>query len=256
MSAHGFSTFGVIGFGHFGEFLARSFAEHGEVLVTDVDTGRLPAANGRIRPAPLGEVARADVVVLAVPFDALEGVLEQIRDELPPTTVVMDVVSSKARPTALLRTVLEGHPNVLATHPLFGPPSMERIEPGLRIIVTHTEGARAKELRDFLETGFGLQVIELSPDVHDHAMAYMQAIPFFIARAIADLDIPGQLPDPAYLDALAIPSFEKLWRIVDIEQHHSPGMFETSQQSNPYADEARRRFLKVIEQLQDDLSRE
>ena len=54
-------------------------------------------------------------------------------------------------------------------------------------------------------------------------------------------------------DDLAIPSFEKLAEIAFIEQQHTVDMFDTSQISNPYADEARRHFLSALQQLQTEI---
>jgi prephenate dehydrogenase len=244
-----FETFGIIGYGHFGQLLASSLARHGKVLVYDVDAAKVDDASDGIRPASLDEVAAADVVVLAVPFTALAGVLDDIRDRLRPETVVMDVVSSKQRATELLEQTLLPEANFLATHPLFGPPSMTSIDPGLRIVVTAERGSAAAGLREFLEQELGLVVVLLSPDEHDRAMAYMQSLPFFIARALVSID----LLELQHRDALAIPSFEKLAEIAFIEQQHTVGMFDTSQISNPYADEARRHFLTALQQLQAEI---
>lgn len=244
-----FETFGIIGFGHFGQFLAPSLARHGKVLVHDADDAKVEHASDGVRAASLDEVAAADVVVLAVPFTALAGVLGEIRDRLGHDTVVMDVVSSKQRATELLEEILPADANLLATHPLFGPPSMPRIEPGLRIVVTAERGPAAASLREFLAQQLGLVVVSLSPDEHDRAMAYMQSLPFFIARALVSIDLL-QLENR---DILAIPSFEKLAEIAFIEQQHTVDMFDTSQISNPYADEARRHFVAALQQLQREI---
>src|SRR5262249_18395191 len=164
-------------------------------------------------------------------------------------TVVMDVVSSKRRASELLEEILPPDANLLATHPLFGPPSMPRIEPGLRIVVTAERGSAAARLREFLEQQLGLVVVSLSPDEHDRAMAYMQPLPFFIARALVSID----LLELEHRDILAIPSFEKLADIAFIEQQHTVDMFDTSQISNPYADEARRHFVAALQQLQAEI---
>ncbi len=247
--ASDFKTFGIVGYGHLGQLLARSLAAHGKVLVTDVDETRLEDVTEGVRVASLDEVVTADAVVLAVPYAALEGALDDIRDQLGPDSVVMDVVSTKAHATALLERVLVDHPNVLATHPLFGPPSMTRLEPGLRIVVTYEKGERAADFLRFLEEQFGLEMVKLSAEDHDRAMAYMQSLPFFIARALVRIDLLG-LP---HRDLLAIPSFEKLAEIEAIEEQHTMGMFDTSQVSNPYAEEARRHFLAVLTELQAEI---
>jgi len=80
-------------------------------------------------------------------------------------------------------------------------------------------------------------------------MAYMQSLPFFIARALVSID----LLELKHRDVLAIPSFEKLAEIAFIEQQHTVDMFDTSQISNPYADEARRQFVSALQQLQAEI---
>jgi prephenate dehydrogenase len=244
-----FETFGIVGYGHFGQFLAASLARFGNVLAYDADETKLEHTTDGVRSAPLEEVAAADVVILAVPFSALAGVLRELRDLLGSDTVVMDVVSTKERAGKLLEEVLPPDANVLATHPLFGPPSMTRIEPGLRLVVTAERGPAAAGFRGFLEEEVGLEVVSIPPDEHDRAMAYMQSLPFFIARALVSID----LLELKHRDVLAIPSFEKLAEIAFIEQQHTVDMFDTSQISNPYADEARRQFVSALQQLQAEI---
>jgi prephenate dehydrogenase len=239
-----FGTFGIIGYGHFGQLLATSLAEHGRVRVYDTDPAKLTELPDGVEAATFSDVAQSDVVALAVPFGALEEVLAQLRGHLAPDTVVMDVVSTKQLATQLLTSALGGHQEILATHPLFGPPSMERITPGLRLVVTHAGGERAEALAAFLEHDLGLEILRIAPEEHDRAMAYMQALPFFIARALVQLDILR------FRDSeLALPSFEKLATIAAIEEHHTHGMFDTSQRSNPYADQVRADFMRILAEL-------
>jgi prephenate dehydrogenase len=126
---------------------------------------------------------------------------------------------------------------------------MARIEPGLRLVVTAERGPAAAGFRSFLEEEVGLEVVSIPPDEHDRAMAYMQSLPFFIARALVSID----LLELKHRDVLAIPSFEKLAEIAFIEQQHTVDMFDTSQISNPYADEARRQFVSALQQLQAEI---
>ena len=162
-----FETFGIVGYGHFGQFLAASLARFGNVLAYDTDDAKLEHTTEGVRSAPLEEVAAADVVILAVPFSALAGVLRELRDLLGSDTVVMDVVSTKERAGKLLEAILPPDANLLATHPLFGPPSMAQIEPGLRMVVTAERGPAAAGFRAFLEEDVGLEVVSIPPDEHD-----------------------------------------------------------------------------------------
>ena len=184
-------------------------------------------------------------LIAAVPFGALQSVLEKLQPVLRPETLVMDVTSTKERATELFERILGDHPNVLATHPLFGPPSMDRLEPGEKLVVTLARGPQAQAFCAFLTTTFGIEIVEVEAHEHDEAMAYMQALPFFIARALVDIGVL----DEKHVHDLVIPSFEKLARIAEIEKHHTADMFDTSQRSNPYAEAARTRFLDQLHEL-------
>lgn len=245
-----FKTFGVIGYGNFGQFLARSLATYGDVIATDTDTRKLSSMKDRrIRFGSVTDVAQSDVVILAVPFSSLDAALDQIRTIVKPRSVVMDVLSTKSASTALLVNALADHPNILATHPLFGPPSFQRIHKGSRIVITYEAGARTANFVQFLTEDLRLTVERMSSEQHDQAMAYMQSLPFFIARALVHLDIM----EFGHQDSLAIPSFQKLLTIANIEQFHTHDMFETSQLSNPYAEQARNRFIEALLQIQRQL---
>ena len=160
----------------------------------------------------------------------------------------MDVISTKTEATALLRSGLDDHREVLSTHPLFGPPSMDRMRPGQKLVVTACEGDRAEAFLAFLEESFGLEPVRIAPEEHDEAMAYIQALPFFIARALVRLKILDRTERE-----LGLPSFEKLATIAEIELHHTPAMFDTSQRSNPYAARVRKEFLDVLTELDREL---
>jgi prephenate dehydrogenase len=240
-----FDRFGIVGYGHFGQFMARSLAAQGSVLVTDTDRTKLPPGGDEIRAAEIGEVAQCDLVLVAVPAASLERALEGLRPLLSEQSVVMDVVSTKVMATESLTTILSDHPNLLATHPLFGPPSMKKMRKAQRLVVTHCRGERAQVALRFLRKKYGLNIHEMSPEDHDRSMAYMQALPFFIARALVDLGFS----ELDHREVLSLPSFEKLAAIAAIEEHHTDGMFDTSQRSNPFAADARRHFIEVLEKL-------
>ncbi|MGX9787462.1 NADPH-dependent F420 reductase [Mycobacterium sp. MMS18-G62] len=79
-------SYAIIGSGNIGSAVARQFARSG--LTVSVATARGPQAiaplveelGQSIQPAELSEALRADVVVLAVPFEAVKGLVEQVDD--------------------------------------------------------------------------------------------------------------------------------------------------------------------------------
>jgi len=105
------------GTGQQGRGLARRFARAGfPVVVGSRDPERAAAAiaewgQSRVTSADYGRaIADADVVVLAVPFDAIDGLLDEHRGRLRPRALVVDVtVPIVAEAGALtLASVVEG----------------------------------------------------------------------------------------------------------------------------------------------------
>ena len=128
------------------------------------------------------------------------------------------------------------------------------MQSGQRLVVTFARGERAGAFLAWLRRKYGLDVVAIDADDHDRAMAYMQALPFFVARALVSLQV-DHLPHVPHRDQLSLPSFEQLERIAAIEHLHSDDMFETCQQSNPYAQMARQQLIDALIGLHDELAR-
>ena len=111
-------TLSIIGFGAFGQLIARHLRPHLALSVCDpcVRPNDLP----QVDPA---QAARADIVVLAVPLPQLEAVLRAIAPHLRPGSTVIDVSSVKVEPARLMLDLLPDHVGIVASHPLFGPAS-------------------------------------------------------------------------------------------------------------------------------------
>ena len=118
---------GLIGFGAFGRLAAGGLAEHFEVVVHDPAYARAELADGRHLPmGSLEEVARAEIVVIAVPVARMAHLCGQLAPLLQPGAVVVDVGSVKVGPVATMREALPAHVEIVGTHPLFGPQSFGR----------------------------------------------------------------------------------------------------------------------------------
>ena len=238
------SSFGIVGCGALGAMLADSLAVAGEVRTYD-----LASTPGRTH-APLADVSACDLVICAVPDSALRDAVGSIVPLLGDNSVVMDTVSSKVNATATLAELLPGGVDYVASHPLFGPPSMSSITPGLRLVVTDVRGGHAEAVLVFFAEQFGVDIVRMTSEEHDRSMAYILALPLFIARVLDRMEI-DRMP---LLDKLSIPSFEKLVTLAAIERFHSDGMFLTSQCANPFAADMREAFSNAVVQLRKDLN--
>jgi arogenate dehydrogenase (NADP+) len=128
-------TIGIVGFGRFGQFIARTFAKHGKVVVTSrSDYTEVANAMGA-QYVPLAEpdaflANDLDVIILAtsiVSFDStvrkLVPYLETHIKDGKKGPLVVDVLSVKEHARRIMLERLPEECDILCTHPMFGPDS-------------------------------------------------------------------------------------------------------------------------------------
>lgn len=232
-------TLSIIGFGAFGQLIARHLRPHLALSVCDpcVRPNDLP----QVDPA---QAARADIVVLAVPLPQLEAVLRAIAPHLRPGSTVIDVSSVKVEPARLMLDLLPDHVGIVASHPLFGPASAAGGIAGHRIAWCPLRGREHRRLAAFLKAK-GLQVIPTTPDQHDRDMAVVQGLTHLIARSLSRL---GPLPRH-----MATRSFAMLAEAAAMVQDDSPELLATILKANPHAASVRQRFLAEASGIADEL---
>ncbi|HRC27815.1 MAG TPA: prephenate dehydrogenase/arogenate dehydrogenase family protein [Candidatus Saccharimonas sp.] len=232
---------GIIGFGSFGKFLAEKLSSYARVKVYS-QSGRTSSWM-----VTLEEVVDVDYLVLAVPLDAYTETLEAIKPIVKPHTVIVDVCSVKVKPVETIRSIMPDQP-LVATHPMFGPESASVSFAGHTFVmcpeVSTTEPY--ENIKHFANS-LGLGVVEMSADEHDREIAVVQGLTFFIARALNDMGIHDQ--------KLFTPSFERLLKLADLEKHHSLELFKTIQQGNPHTRAMRDNFIRVVDDVNNDLIR-
>ncbi|KAI1694893.1 aminotransferase class I and II domain-containing protein [Ditylenchus destructor] len=109
----GMKRFGIIGFGRFGQLAARHLRDHFSVVVTDTaDVGEAAAAIG-VKTGSLADAADCDVVMLAVPVQAMAATIAAIAPLVRPGALVLDVASVKMLPA---RWMLEALPESVDIH--------------------------------------------------------------------------------------------------------------------------------------------
>lgn len=235
---------GIIGLGSFGALAASLIPKEIEVVGYD----QTKSAMTPIRNGSLSGVMESDVVILAVPLDAYASLLAKIEPLLKPETLLIDICSVKLKPDQLLREYLPNHPNILVTHPLFGP---QTAAPGKTkghdLIVTKSLGKKATEVLDFCKTTLELSIYHMTPEAHDQAMAQVHALTFFVARGLADT--------PMQKVPFQTPSFQMILDLVKLDRTHSDELFRTIQHGNPYAATVRKQVVKSFQALALDLEK-
>jgi prephenate dehydrogenase len=236
-----------IGFGNFGQFIVKHLAPHTKIYAHDVRDYRKKAAElGVTWLDSMEEALSKKVLVLCVPVQFLETLLQNIGSKINPNSLVIDVGSVKVKPVELMKKYLPKETSIVALHPLFGPQSGKNGIVGLNIVACEVRYGRFDRVVDYLADVLKLNVLIRTPDVHDQQMAYVQALTHFVGRAVNEMDIPDvEQKTPAYQ------------YLLDIKRNlgqDSWDLFLTIENENPYAAKVRQDFLKELEALNSKLS--
>jgi len=139
-------TIGIIGFGRFGQFIARTFAKYGNVVVTSRSDYTQIAEGMGVTYVPLSDLdafvgKKLDVIVVSVSITSFEPTIRQLvpflqksieREQSGP--LIVDVLSVKEHPRRVMLDLLPPECDILCTHPMFGPDSGKNGWHGLNFV--------------------------------------------------------------------------------------------------------------------------
>lgn len=236
------SVIGIIGFGAFGQLIARYVRPHFQVFAYDPAPGLEPmAARHGVTLTSLERAAHCPILVLATPVRHLEAVVDAVAPHVQPGSLILDVGSVKVRPAKIMKRGLPEHADIVATHPLFGPQSAHDGLAGLKIALCPIRGRRCFRLAAFLRKQFHLNVIMTTPEDHDYEAATVQGLTHLIAKVLLQME-----PLPARMTTR---SFDLLMAAVNLVRHDAPEVFEAIGYTNPYSSKVRRRFFELASGL-------
>jgi len=149
----------------------------------------------RYETDPARAVAGADMVLLAVPLGAMEGVMQAIAPALSAQAVVTDAGSAKGSVVAAARAALGPHlERFVPGHPIAGTEksgveaSFPDLYRGRRVILTPLEGGRrdAVERVAAMWRTAGASVCEMPVEHHDDVLAATSHLPHVLAYGLVD----------------------------------------------------------------------
>lgn len=143
---------GVLGFGRFGQFIAKTFMKYGEVIATSrSDYTDVANAMGvkYVSMENLGDFLKEDldVIVVSVSITSFESTIKQLSPRLKTYLdesgssigpLIVDVLSVKEHPRQVLLDLLPPKCDILCTHPMFGPDSGKYGWQGLKFVYERT----------------------------------------------------------------------------------------------------------------------
>ena len=237
-------SIGIIGYGSFGNLLADILSEKYEIFVFDKHK---EVSDTNVRQVNLEEVVKCDILILAVNLDVLDSICKEIAEIVTANTVVIEVCSTKTKSVEILKTNLESKCQYLATHPLFGPQSIDSGK-NRKIVVCDSSLNDKENIYSFLRQGLNLDIIEMSADEHDKQMAWVHALTFFVGRGLKELDLADFELKTDY--------YQKLLDLVELENQHSIELFNTVQLGNPYSKKIREQFVNKLHEINQRLNGE
>jgi prephenate dehydrogenase len=240
---------GVYGLGRFGKFWAELLAQKFDNVMA---YSRTP---GKVLPAgvewvELEELLEADALFLCVSISSFEEVLRSIAGKLKPGMVVFDTCSVKAYPAQLMQRELPATVECVATHPMFGPDSGKNGVQGLPMVM-HPLRCDEKRYRFWKDvfTSYEMDVIEMTPDEHDHQAAYTQGVTHFVGRVLQRLDLKEC--------RIGTLGYHKLLEIVEQTCNDPLQLFHDLQRYNSYTGEMRNAVLEsfqyTLKMLEEDM---
>jgi prephenate dehydrogenase len=212
----------VGGLGRMGALMSASFRDAGyDVTIADSRMGSISWE----------AIGKHDVILLAVPISAVEGVARALGPFTREDGVVVDIASLKEAPVRSMLTHCQGE--VIGSHPLFGP-AVSSLKGQLMFLCPAKSNHWIGWFRAFLENR-GARVVDIDPATHDRLMGTVQVLRhvmvFCFGRTLMRLeyDISSDL-------ALSGPWFTRLVEMVRNQVTENADLYAELAFPNPVMD--------------------
>lgn len=190
----------IVGFGNFGQFLAKAFIRQGHIVYAHSRSNYRSIAESIgaaffSDPHDLCE-QHPDVMVLCTSIISTESVLRSLPlQRLRRNTLFVDVLSVKEFPKNIFLQILPAHFDILCTHPMFGPESGKSSWQSLPFVFDKVrigdEDSRLARVENFLDIfkKEGCRMVEMSCEEHDKYAAGSQFITHTTGRILEKLQL-------------------------------------------------------------------
>ena len=182
---------GIVGFGKFGQFLAKAFSKNNDVYVISKSDNSAMAKEIGVDFYPMFDMAAFakidfDVILLSVSIISFNEVLASLPKDLLRGKLVVDVLSVKVHARNVMLGVLPADCDILCTHPMFGPESGKFGWQGLPFLYEKTRVSDVDRCNRFLQLWETerCKMIEMSCEQHDEYAANSQFITHLTGRIL------------------------------------------------------------------------
>ncbi len=201
---------------------------------------------------PFERVKKADMILLAIPVEAIIVTLQQLQDITPSTTVI-DLGSTKEK---ILKSCPKSiRPNFVAAHPMAGTEysgpkaAIAGLYKDKIVVLCNTEenDPLHKERAENLFVGIGMQIVYMDAAEHDLHAAYISHLPHAISYALANSVLKQE--DPKSILILAAGGFKDMSRLAKSNPSMWKDIFKQNKKNLLRALESFNKELFLAEQL-------
>ncbi|XP_039023807.1 arogenate dehydrogenase 1, chloroplastic-like [Hibiscus syriacus] len=204
---------GKVGFGTFGQFLAKTMIKQGHTLRATSQTGYSHICHqlgiSFFRDVIAFLEADNDVMLIATSILSLSEVLRSMPlHSFKRRTLFDDVLSVKEHPRNVLLQVLPEEMDVLCTPPMFGPESCKNGWKDLPFVFEKVRVRDEPRCSNFLQSfeSEGCRMVEMSCEEHDKLVARNQFLTHTVGRILLEMGIEST--------SINTKSFETLVKLV------------------------------------------
>lgn len=242
-------SIGIVGYGDFSKLLIEHLSPYADITVHSRSHESGNAGFGA-QFATLETVLACSVIIPSIPSQFFEDFFTTNAGLINPSAIVVDVCSVKVRPLEVLQRLLPETCQIIGTHPLLGPASVQKNGGlrGLRMAVcdVRTNGDTYQKCIQFLSGTLGLKIIEKTPEQHDRDMAYVQGLSHYIGRVMDIMKIPDT--------ELSTFAYDDLVEMKNIQGQDSWELFVSIMEENPHTHSVNADFKRAIKELDDKLT--
>ncbi|KAK7387485.1 hypothetical protein VNO78_28329 [Psophocarpus tetragonolobus] len=243
---------GIVGFGNFGQFLAKTMIKQGHTLsaTSRSDYSDLCFQMGIHFYRDVSEFVSSDldVILLCTSILSLSEVVGSLPlSSLKRPTLFVDVLSVKEHPRDLLLRVLPEDSDILCTHPMFGPQTAKNGWTDLTFMYDKVRIRDEAICSSFVQIFAceGCKMVQMSCEEHDKAAAKSQFITHTIGRTLGEMDIKSTPIDTKGFQALVKLKETMMGNSIDLYS----GLFVCNRFARQELENLERALYKVKETL-------
>ena len=228
-----------------GRWFANFLLKEGqEVIITGRNEKKLLEAKRQLGvevATNVEAVKSAQAILISVPIDNFEDVVEQVSPYIRPEQVIIDITSIKVFPVETMHKHIKAG-LTLGTHPVFGPGAKGIANQSFVLTPTNErERTLAQKVREYLETR-GAKVALMTPQEHDEMMAVILGLSHFIAIVSADTLL--SFDKLKQMEAISGTTYKVLLTLVESVISEDPEFYASLQMRLPNMMEIEKLFQK------------